>query len=117
MKRIKHLKPKTKYLYIPIWLYSNATGAKLGAATGALYIPIWLYSNGDGVRPSDGMPFFTFQSGYIPIMFSNQLSTIPISLHSNLVIFQCVKAITGKSHFDALHSNLVIFQLYLTLIT
>ena len=106
------MKPKTKYLYIPIWLYSNATGAKLGAATGALYIPIWLYSNGL-ISAISRTPFdFTFQSGYIPIMLKQipivRIHTlyIPIWLYSNGTAFSL-----SISIIYPLHSNLVIFQL------
>ena len=80
---------KKNKLYIPIWLYSNATSLEPLFVPTLLYIPIWLYSNYVKAEFNVAVPIFTFQSGYIPTLKNAVTSFGFISpLHSNLVIFQ-----------------------------
>ena len=59
--------PPLKYIYIPIWLYSNQVMHLWNLRYCPIYIPIWLYSN-----LADLMMF----------------SSSAFNLHSNLVIFK-----------------------------
>ena len=98
-------------LYIPIWLYSNLTHARLQSLINELYIPIWLYSNSSLQHFAHSSLNFTFQSGYIQIVTKPtqqkelNLLYIPIWLYSNL---RC-QAYTAI-YLLSLHSNLVIFK-------
>lgn len=78
-------------LYIPIWLYSNCTHNPSLSRTLlplhsnlvifksvkiinqyqviSLYIPTWLYSNGNAIPTPILLEYFTFQPGYIQIVW------------------------------------------------
>ena len=60
---------KPAWLYIPIWLCSNQDGIQFYAITGGLYIPIWLCSNDGTPTPYPHNMYFTFQSGYVQIIW------------------------------------------------
>ena len=83
--------PPLKYLYIPIWFYSNnskslkpSTSVKsftfqsgsiqmnlmqiISNTAGMLYIPIWFYSNSVAFSTPSLASNFTFQSGSIQMM-------------------------------------------------
>ena len=55
-----------------------------------LYIPIWLYSNEKKVIRRHGAHNFTFQSGYIQMLRAVIIARYNGSLHSNLVIFKFI---------------------------
>ena len=67
------------FLYIPIWLYSNAINLFFYQSVKELYIPIWLYSNIDLLEKMKfNLPL------YIPIwLYSNKLKKVAQSLINN----------------------------------
>ena len=76
-----------------------------------LYIPIWLYSNGFPFRNIQPTLYFTFQSGYIQMVFVRKklLTLYGFTFQSGYIqIVFCPLTIV---HLITLHSNLVIFKL------
>ena len=79
--------------FVEFTLHSNLVIFKCGRRHSTLilcflYIPIWLYSNGFPFRNIQPTLYFTFQSGYIQIVYRLLLYWFVHSLHSNLVIFK-----------------------------
>ena len=76
-------------LYIPIWLYSNVALLKpYRLPLSSLHSNLVIFKSTCELWHSLGLAFFTFQSGYIQIMLSEEYINTDCALHSNLVIFK-----------------------------
>ena len=101
------------WIYIPLWFYSNQSEHLQNQCRNKIYIPLWFYSNNYWY-----IRYLDFKRIYIPLWFySNKVCTISgyckltFTFHyGSILIFDVPKSITQWKWFTFHYGSILIFS-------